>query len=74
MDYQYDLRADGERHECLSWAENDQIIFRCQQCDFVRKIDLRTGRLSVVRVGDSKALHRGAHRPFVVSPPETDER
>jgi hypothetical protein len=64
MEKQYEVQSDAERHECVSWLENNHIFFRCTQCSFIRKIDMETGLLSVVKTGNPYALHKGSHQPL----------
>lgn len=56
-----------ERHECSSERKGDWIVFRCPQCDYVRKMHWETGEMKV-RGGDFMVLHSGMHYPLAIDP------
>lgn len=72
MEKQFEIQSDLDRHECVSWLEGQNIIFRCTQCSFVRQVNLATGQLSVLHKGDDNALHSGSHQPINTNTPAAD--
>ncbi|NUO03693.1 MAG: hypothetical protein HUU01_24020 [Saprospiraceae bacterium] len=56
-----------ERHECYSERKDQWIIFRCPQCDYVRRMNWETGEMKV-RGGDYMVLHGGFHFPTGINP------
>ena len=62
MGHSYEFSQDGDRHQCISWLENKTIIFKCQQCDFARKLNIETGQLTTIKKGDQWALHAGLYK------------
>lgn len=62
MGHKYEFSQDGERHQCISWLENKSIIFKCQQCDFIRKMHVETGQLTTIKKGNQMALHAGLYK------------
>lgn len=68
MEKKFEMQSDLERHECVSWHEGQNIIFRCTTCSFLRQINLVSGKLSILQKGDPNALHSGSHQAVVQTP------
>jgi hypothetical protein len=52
-----------EKHVCSSEREGDWIIFKCPQCDYVRKMNYKTNEMKVSG-GDMMTTHSGFHVPI----------
>jgi hypothetical protein len=52
-----------DRHECISWHENDWVVFQCPTCGFSRKLNYRNGKMVTLQRGDQNVLHSGIHAP-----------
>ncbi|PTM08822.1 MAG: hypothetical protein DA408_19755 [Bacteroidetes bacterium] len=63
MERKYEFRQDADRHECVTWVEDGFIVFACNSCGFLRKMNIDSGDLSTVHLGDPEVLHRGSHQP-----------
>ncbi len=61
------LDAEYEQHACTSKREGDWIIFKCTQCDYVRKMNLKTREMKVSG-GDMTTVHSGFHVPVGLQP------
>ncbi len=59
--------GEEERHECTSERKDNWVIFRCPQCDYVRRMNWETGEMKV-RGGDFGVLHSGMHYPTGINP------
>jgi len=64
---QYDSNHEEERHECFSERKGTWIIFRCPECDYVRRMNWETGEMKV-RGGEFSVLHSGMHYPIGINP------
>ena len=53
------FQSDQETHECVPVQDGDWVIFKCSQCDYTRKLNLKTGKSSS-NGGDWKTLHEGS--------------
>ncbi len=65
MNIKVRLREDGgfEEHECISRREGSQVVFQCPHCDFVRKLDLKSGEVQTSG-GSPEVLHEGIYDPY----------
>ena len=61
LDFGYD------EHSCTSERKGDWIIFKCPQCDYVRKMNYKTGEMKV-KGGNLTTLHKGFHVPVGLQP------
>ena len=62
-----DLGFEFDDHNCDSRREGDWLIFECQKCTYVRKINFKTREMKVTH-GDPTALHRGFRKPVGIQP------
>ena len=57
----FELKFTGDnipRHQCLGVREGDWIIFKCCECNYIRKINLKTKK-STTYGGSLETLHEG---------------
>jgi len=47
-----------QRHKCKGEREGDWLIFRCTSCDYIRKINTKTGKSQTVN-SSFEILHEG---------------
>ncbi|PHN04137.1 hypothetical protein [Flavilitoribacter nigricans] len=55
-------QEDLERHTCRTWQEGDWIILQCTQCDFLRRMNWKTGALKIDQSGEPQIMHSAQHR------------
>ena len=49
---------DENRHNCTGVKDGDWVIFKCNQCDYIRSMNLKTGKSST-QGGSWEILHEG---------------
>ena len=55
-------------HKCNSQRKDGWIIFKCPDCDYVRKLNLKTNEMQVEGNTDWSVLHKGIHFPIGMQP------
>ena len=61
------LDFGSEKHTCTSERQGDWIIFKCPECDYVRKLNYKTREMKVSG-GNMTTLHSGFHIPTGIQP------
>ena len=56
-----------EKHTCTSERKGDWIIFKCSECDYVRKLNYKTSEMKVSG-GSLTTFHSGFHVPVGIQP------
>jgi hypothetical protein len=63
MKIEFEGFSNAEQHECESFREGDEIVFRCPICtDYERRINWRTGNTSV-KQSNPEVNHTGSYFP-----------
>lgn len=59
------------RHKCVGVKEGNWLIFKCCECSYIRKINLKTGKSKTYN-SDFDILHEGSFSEMETpkSPPE----
>ena len=60
--------SEKPTHECNSHREGDLMIFICPQCDYVRQINYKTGKMKTSG-GDGTTIHHGVQSPQIEKAP-----
>lgn len=55
-------QKNANQHQCIGHQEGDWIYFTCQQCDYQRQMNWKTGEMKV-KANENSALHTGQHIP-----------
>ncbi len=55
--------SQNPMHECHSHQEGDWMIFICSQCNYMRQINYKTGKMTVKR-GEKNVIHHGVQTPM----------
>lgn len=59
----FDFNQDDlEKHTCRTWQEGEWIILQCTACDFLRRMNWKTGALKLDRAGKQEVLHTARHQ------------
>ncbi len=67
MAQQFEFRSeDLAKHQCQTWQEGDSILLYCETCGFKRKMNWKTGEITLLAAGDEMALHTATHAPVSV--------
>lgn len=45
-------------HECHSHREGDWMVFICSQCNYIRQVNFKTGKMKSTG-GDENIIHQG---------------
>jgi len=56
-------------HTCIGHQEGDWIIFSCCQCNYLRKMNWKTGEMHT-QPGDESVTHSGQHVPMKAHVPQ----
>lgn len=51
-------------HSCLSVREGDKIIFKCEQCEYIKILDLKTGKSRTENNDRIEVCHSGSFSGF----------
>ena len=46
------------RHQCIGVREGDWLIFKCSECDYIRKVNTKTGKSKTYN-SNFEVLHQG---------------
>ncbi|HHH49939.1 MAG TPA: hypothetical protein ENK52_03050 [Saprospiraceae bacterium] len=58
-----ELRDSGfEKHICKSKLQGNWIVWKCPQCDYVRRFNYKTKKM-LVKGGRMEVMHSGQHAP-----------
>lgn len=69
MDFKFS-NDNISRHQCIGVREGDWLIFKCSECDYIRKINTKTGKSKTYN-SDFETLHEGIFN--ALSKPEKPE-
>lgn len=58
---------DLEKHICRTWQEGEWIILQCTECNFLRRMNWKTGAVKVDRTGEQEVLHSARNEGQKVS-------
>ena len=61
------INDNFERHQCEAERNEDWLIFTCPQCDYIRRLNWRTGEMKS-KGGSSEVLHEGYYQPPGIDP------
>lgn len=64
MQINFRINDELPRHPCTARREGDWIIFTCPQCDgYERRLNIRSGKISLSPGDDPFILHEGVFVP-----------
>jgi len=58
----FEIKFTGDnvpRHNCVGVKDGDWIIFKCSKCDYIRKLNIRTGKSKTYN-SSFEILHEGS--------------
>ncbi len=67
LNIQFNKDDSEKRHQCIGVKDGDWVIFKCNECSYTRKMNLKTGKSST-KGGDWEILHEGSFASITDEP------